>query len=217
LKTTLLLLALVLALLLPFAAAYAHDKITLKYEGRVITIEGENLKGDGYDQYTKSLGELPQPDIVSMSPDKHWLFCFRHYGSHWSENYLYGSKDGTRFVPALKDFDMQAWKFFCKVEGVSRKDANIVDPAEFVSWTPDGSRLLFSLTSRLGLTDKRTGRPVPTIVRDEVCNSPIRSEKAGRRRLAGVFQFAHATVRTHRRTAGDEQRSAEALERRQTA
>jgi len=28
---------------------------------------------------------LPQPwrEIVSISPDGHWLLCYRHYGSHW--------------------------------------------------------------------------------------------------------------------------------------
>jgi hypothetical protein len=42
-KTALLLFGLALALLLPFAAVHAQDKITLNYDGRVITIEGENL------------------------------------------------------------------------------------------------------------------------------------------------------------------------------
>ena len=153
----------------------AQDKY-LDDQGRVITREQAEA------------ANLPDPwrEIVSISPDGHWLLCFRHYGSHWAENYLYRSDDGVRFVPAQKeldkkdlearrryasefsntshfetaeDFDTKAWDFFCKVEGVSRKDADIVNPAEFVSWTPDGSRLLFSLTSRLGLTDKELDAP----------------------------------------------------------
>ena len=102
----------------------------------------------------------PPREITSTSPDGHWIFCFQHFGSNAEVSHLYRSQDGLKFEPALKDFDMQAWKFCCKVEGVSRKDADIVNPAEFVSWTPDGSRLLFSLTSRLGLTDKEGDAPL---------------------------------------------------------
>ena len=126
----------------------AQDKM-LDDNGRVVPL-GTKLKSPP-----------PHPIIVSISPDKHWLFCFRHFGSHASENYLYRSEDRSQFVPAVKDFDTQAWKFFCKAEGVSGKDTDIVNPAEFVSWSPDGSRLLFSLTSRLGLTIKELDAPLP--------------------------------------------------------
>jgi hypothetical protein len=117
--------------------------------GRVTAMEAENVNVD-----------YPARIITSTSPDGHWIFCFQHFGSHAEVNHLYRSQDGLKFEPALKDFDKQAWKFFCKVEGVSRKDADIVNPAEFVSWTPDGSRLLFSLTSRLGLTVKELDAPL---------------------------------------------------------
>jgi hypothetical protein len=118
--------------------------------GRVATVKVENIKEDG----------PPPIEVTSTSPDGHWIFCFQHFGSPAEVNHLYRSQDGLKFERALKDFDMQAWKFCCKVEGVSRKDADIVNPAEFVSWTPDGSRLLFSLTSRLGLTDKEGDAPL---------------------------------------------------------
>jgi hypothetical protein len=96
----------------------------------------------------------PPRIITSTSPDGHWILCHQHFGSHAGFNRLYRSQDGLKFESVLEDFDMEAWDFFCKVEGVSRKDADMVNPAVFVSWTPDGSRLLFSLTSRLGLTEK---------------------------------------------------------------
>jgi hypothetical protein len=50
---------------------------------------------------------LPDPwrEIVSISPDGHWLLCHRHYGSHWGKNYLYRCDDGVRFVPAQKELD----------------------------------------------------------------------------------------------------------------
>ena len=116
--------------------------------GRVTAMEAENANADH-----------PPREITSTSPDGHWIFCFQHFGSHAQVNQLYDSKDGSKFEPVLKDFDEQAWKFFCKVEGVSRKDADFVNSAVFVSWTPDGSRLLFSLTSRLGLTEKELDAP----------------------------------------------------------
>jgi hypothetical protein len=102
----------------------------------------------------------PPREITSTSPDGHWIFCHQHFGSHAGVNHLYRSQDGLKFEPALKNFDMEAWNFFCKVEGVSPEDANIVNPAEFVLWTPDRSRLLFSLTSRLGLTVKELDAPL---------------------------------------------------------
>jgi hypothetical protein len=49
---------------------------------------------------TLATAPLPWRNIVSISPDGHWLLCFRHYGSHWQENYLYRSDDGVQFVPA---------------------------------------------------------------------------------------------------------------------
>ena len=82
--------------------------------------------------------------------DKKELEARRRYASEFSN---------TSYFETAEDFDTKAWDFFCKVEGVSRKDADIVNPAEFVSWTPDGSRLLFSLTSRLGLTEKELDAP----------------------------------------------------------
>ena len=84
--------------------------------------------------------------------DKKKLQARRRYGSEFSN---------TSHFETAEDFDTKAWDFFCKVEGVSRKDADMVYPAEFVSWTPDGSRLLFSLTSRLGLTEKEFFGLVP--------------------------------------------------------
>jgi len=49
---------------------------------------------------TNDKSPLPCRNIVSISPDGHWLLCFRHYGSRWQENYLYHSNDGVQFVPA---------------------------------------------------------------------------------------------------------------------
>jgi hypothetical protein len=126
----------------------AQEKI-IDDNGRVTVMEAENINVDH-----------PPRIITSTSPDGHWIFCFQHFGSHAEVNHLYRSKDGLRFEPALKDFDTQAWKFFCKAEGVSRKDTEMVNPAEFGSWSADGSRLLFSLTSRLGLTVKELDAPL---------------------------------------------------------
>lgn len=169
-KTKLIVLAALVALPLQ-----AEDKF-LDEQGRVISREQAEAA---------KLSE-PWKWIVSISPDGHWLFCHAHYGSHWGENYLYRSDDGVQFGPARKEsdekelearrryaregsnashiesaenFDDQAWKFFCKAEGVSSRNTEFVDPAEFVSWTPDGNRLLFSLTSRLGLTLKELDAP----------------------------------------------------------
>jgi hypothetical protein len=100
----------------------------------------------------------PPRIITSTWPDGHWILCYQHFGSHAGFNRLYRSQDGLKFEPVLEDFDMEAWKFFRKVEGVSRKDTEFVNEAEFVSWTPDG-KLLFSLESRLGLSEKEILRP----------------------------------------------------------
>jgi hypothetical protein len=83
--------------------------------------------------------------------DKKELEARRRYATELSN---------TSHIEIAENFDEQAWKFFCKIEGVSRKDAEFVNPAEFVSWSPDGSRLLFSLTSRLGLTVKELDAPL---------------------------------------------------------
>ena len=76
------------AFALPFTSQ-AQDKY-LDDQGRGLTreqAEAANLP-------------LPWRNIVSISPDGHWLLCSRHYGSHWQENYLYRSDDGVQFVPA---------------------------------------------------------------------------------------------------------------------
>ena len=91
--------------------------------GRVATVKVENIKEDG----------PPPIEVTSTSPDGHWIFCFQHFGSHGQVSHLYRSQDGLKFEPALKNFDDHAWKFFCKVEGVPREDAYIVNEVEFVS------------------------------------------------------------------------------------
>jgi hypothetical protein len=148
----------------------AQDKY-LDDQGRVITdkqAEAANLP-------------FPWREIVSISPDGHWLFCHRHYGSHWGENYLYRSDDGVRFVPAQKEldknklearrryasefsntshfetaeeFDTKAWDFARAVEHIKVTKPVDVSSAEFVSWSSDSAKLLFSLTGRLNTTDK---------------------------------------------------------------
>jgi hypothetical protein len=154
-----------LAFMLP-CTAQAQDKC-LNHKGRVTACEQAD--------------EVNPPRVVSISPDGHWLFLFRHYGSHAEENYLYHSEDGVRFVPAKKEsdkkvleerrqsakwsnisrfetaesFDEQAWKFLLNTEGIPEKDAgDLIYPAEFVEWSADGSRLLFSITNRIGLKAK---------------------------------------------------------------
>ena len=148
----------------------AYDKC-LDDQGRVITgeqAEAANLAS-------------PWGEIVSISPDGHWLLCHRHYGSHWGENYLYRSDDGVRFVPAQKElnknklesrrryaseisntshfetaeeFGTKAWDFARAVEHIKVTKPVDVYPAEFVSWSSDSAKLLFSLTGRLNNTGK---------------------------------------------------------------
>jgi hypothetical protein len=158
-----------LAFVLPFTSQ-AQDKF-LDDQGRVITREQAEAA---------NRPELWR-DIVSISPDGHWLLCFRHYGSHWSENYLYRSDDGVRFVPARKEsdkkelqarrqyaaseysnasyfetaeaFDKKAWNFARAVEHIKVTKPVDIYPAEFVSWSSDSAKLLFSLTGRLNATD----------------------------------------------------------------
>jgi hypothetical protein len=144
------LVALVLALLMPCAVQAQDHKIIDAKTGQIRPSSDADFD------------DVLEPPVMvnSASPDGQWLFCFRHYGSHAEVNSLYRSGDGLKFVPVLKDFDKAAWKFFCKIEAVSSKDVEFVNPAEFVSWSPDGSRLFFSLTSRLGLTVKELDTPL---------------------------------------------------------
>ena len=157
-----------LAFALPFTSQ-AQDKY-LDDQGRVTTREQAEA------------ANLPHSwrNIVSISPDGHWLICFRHYGSHWQENYLYRSDDGVRFVPAQKEldkkalearrrytsefsntsdfetaenFDTKAWDFVSAVEHIKVTKPVDVYSAEFVSWSSDSAKLLFSLTGRLNTTD----------------------------------------------------------------
>jgi hypothetical protein len=94
---------------------------------------------------------------------------------------LYRSDDGVRFVPAQKEldknklearqryasefsntshfetaeeFDTKAWDFARAVEHIKVTKPVDVYSAEFVSWSSDSAKLLFSLTGRLNTTDK---------------------------------------------------------------
>jgi hypothetical protein len=105
-------------------------------------LDDDGASDPNWTQYVKLTGAMPKPHIVSISPDGRWAFGFRHFGSHWQENYLYRSEDGTHFRMVVKDFDKQAWKFFSKTKGV-KVAAEAQQPAEFTAW--DGERLLVSL------------------------------------------------------------------------
>ncbi|HEU5238009.1 MAG TPA: hypothetical protein VFU37_12815 [Pyrinomonadaceae bacterium] len=93
-----------------------------------------------------------QPATYFISPDEQWIFADVHYGSGMGGAHLYQRKKDLKFERVI-DED-QIWKFFEKQalagkERPSDWDVHIVD---FIAWSPDSARVLFSL---------RTGMRVP--------------------------------------------------------
>jgi hypothetical protein len=92
-----------------------------------------------------------------ISPDENWIFFLQHFGSHANSTYLYRRKEDLKFEPVFKaDFDDKAWKFFCGVEGVSRKKVDSYE-LEVHEWSPDSGRLLFQLYGNLSGTPDGNG------------------------------------------------------------
>ena len=93
-----------------------------------------------------------QPATYFISPDEQWIFAHVDYGSGMGGVRLYQRKKDFKFERVMDEESI--WKFFEKqaLAGKKRRpdwDVHIVD---FIAWSPDSARVLFSL---------RTGTRVP--------------------------------------------------------
>jgi hypothetical protein len=92
-----------------------------------------------------------QPATYFISPDEQWIFADVHYGSGMGGARLYQRKKDFRFERVMDEKPI--WKFFEKqaLTGKKRPSNWGVEIVDFIAWSPDSARVLFSL---------RTGRRV---------------------------------------------------------
>ena len=91
------------------------------------------------------LGEEDQPATYFISPDEQSIFAQVHYGSGMGGARLYQRKKDLKFERVMDEKPI--WKFFEKqaLKGKKRPSDWGVEIIDFVGWSPDSARVLFSL------------------------------------------------------------------------
>jgi hypothetical protein len=95
-----------------------------------------------------------QPATYFISPDEQWIFAQVHYGSGMGGARLYQRKKDLKFERVMDEKSI--WKFFERqaLKGKKRPSDWGVEIVDFVAWSPDSTRVHFSLRTGKRVTGK---------------------------------------------------------------
>jgi hypothetical protein len=155
----------------PSATAQAEDKIEAQtspkgsFKVETVFTKAEDPAENYEQQYVVStadpkirepLGEKrqDQPATYFISPDEQWIFAQVYYGSGMGGARVYQRKKDFQFERAMDEKSI--WKFFEKQALAGRKRPSdwAVEIVDFIAWSPDSARLLFSLRTGKRVTGK---------------------------------------------------------------
>jgi hypothetical protein len=95
-----------------------------------------------------------QPATYFISPDEQWIFATVYYGSRMGGARLYQRKKDFKFERVMDEKSI--WKFFEQqaLAGKKRPSGWGVEIVDFIAWSPDSARVLFSLRRGNRVTGK---------------------------------------------------------------